>query len=522
MRIELQALDKIKNKEILIFLFCLLIGFALRFYTFEKKSLWLDEIYTFNDSRYGFKDQIQYYEEKPYYLHPPLFFILNHLFYPFTKPERDLRIIPLIFGTLSIPMIYFLARLFSRGIALPCALSLTFMAYHISLSQEGRSYTMLMFLGMAGLYFFMKHLQTSKKWYLLPAAFFFAILLHTSYSSIPFIALSQILWFYRVNEDSKSPCFSSFLIFNGLILLFCLPWLLFLLFNYKGQPIMGHRYRQGLGTFWSILYGILHDWVPHVPLLVVSVTLLILFPVLSKFRKNALVLLSIFILPIGGLYVYCRLFNITHFIASRYFINLLPQFFIALYLSLATIEDRFEQLRKFIRLRFLFIILFTASNLVILPFYYRSEKEDFRGLVTYLKSQLRDGDKIIVGTELYIPGMLYYFGVHPEGRLYLLPSRKVSREEIEYIVPLVMQKRRFIISYSKTYWHRYIADGNRLWVVVNKTMAKEIKKSSIFVLRGYFDGSFLNFNRFPTDASMYLFLWDPQSPEEKGIDMPIE
>ncbi len=41
------------------------------------------------------------------------------------------------------------------------------------------------------------------------------------------------------------------------------------------------------------------------------------------------------------------------------------------------------------RLKLLFVILFIASNLVILPLYYRSEKQDFRGLVTYLKGQLR-------------------------------------------------------------------------------------------------------------------------------------
>jgi hypothetical protein len=40
--------------------------------------------------------------------------------------------------------------------------------------------------------------------------------------------------------------------------------------------------------------------------------------------------------------------------------------------------------------------------------------------------------------------------------------------------------------------------------------------------KGYFDGSFLNFTKFPADASMYLFLLDPKSPGEKGIDMPIE
>src|SRR4030042_5790633 len=136
-----------KQKEILILFLCLFIGFALRFFTFDKKSLWMDEIHTFNEARDGLSGQIKYYKENPASLHPPLFFILTHLFFPFNNPERDLRIIPLIFGTLSILMIYFLSRSFSPPIALPCTISLTFMVYHISLSQDGRSYSFLMFLG---------------------------------------------------------------------------------------------------------------------------------------------------------------------------------------------------------------------------------------------------------------------------------------------------------------------------------------------------------------------------------------
>ena len=127
-----------KQKELIILILCFLIGFVLRFYTFDQKSLWIDEVHTFNDSRDGLKGQLQYYKENPTNLHPPLFYILTHVFYPFAKPERDLRIIPLIFGTLSIPMIYFLSRLFSPAIALPCTLSLVFMTYHIYFSQDGR------------------------------------------------------------------------------------------------------------------------------------------------------------------------------------------------------------------------------------------------------------------------------------------------------------------------------------------------------------------------------------------------
>src|SRR3972149_6633197 len=149
---SLSMVKKMKKKEILLLIVCFLIGFALRFYTFDQKSLWGDEVYTFNDSRDDLNGQIKYYKENSTFLHPPLFFILTHLFYPFEKPERDLRIISLIFGTLSILMIYFISRSFSPQIALPCTLSLALMTYHISLSQDGRMYAFLMFFGLASFF----------------------------------------------------------------------------------------------------------------------------------------------------------------------------------------------------------------------------------------------------------------------------------------------------------------------------------------------------------------------------------
>ncbi len=512
----------VKRKEIVVVIFCLLIAFALRFYTFDRKSLWMDEIHTFNDSRDDLKGQIKFYKENPSYLHPPLFFILTHQFYPFTKPERDLRIIPLIFGTLSIPMIYLLTRQFSPLIALPCALSLIFMTYHISLSQDGRSYSLLMFLGMAGLYFFMKHLKTSKKGYLLLMALFFSVLFYTSYSSIPFIVLSQTLWFYRPSEEAEKPTLYSFLILNGLILLFCLPWIIFLAANYKGQYLMDPFHTEIPGSFGYILYGVLHDWVPHAPLMIISVILLIIFPLFTKFRRNALVLLAVFVLPIGGLYSFCKILNYTHFVASRYFINFLPLFFITLYLSLEAIEIRFEKLRRFLRLKLLFVILFIISNFIILPLYYRSEKQDFRGLSIYLKGHLREGDKIFVGATGYMPPILHYFETYPEHRHHIMRFWMDAEKIIKVQKSFIYQNKIIKIFYAKNCCTEYVADGGRVWIVVDRWTAKKIKESSPSVLKGYFDGSFLNFTRFPTDASIYLLLWDSQSHGEIGIDMPIE
>src|SRR5512139_2041729 len=94
--------DAVRQKEFLILIVCILVGFVLRFYTYDQKSLWLDEIYTLGDSRDDLRGQINFYKDNPTYLQAPLFFIITHQFYPFTKPERDLRIIPLVFGTLCI------------------------------------------------------------------------------------------------------------------------------------------------------------------------------------------------------------------------------------------------------------------------------------------------------------------------------------------------------------------------------------------------------------------------------------
>lgn len=416
---------------------------------------------------------------------------------------------------------YLLARQFSASIALPCAISLAFMTYHISFSQDGRSYSFLMLVAMAGLYLFMKHLKTSNKRYLPLVGILFAILFYTSYSSIPFIIISQILWLYQANGEHKKKKLSSFLILNGVVLFLCLPWIIFLAANYKGDRPMDLFYNDGTGSFWFILSGIFHDWVPYVPLTIASVFLLILLPFFSKDIRNDLILLILFLLPMGSLYVFCQLFRINHFVSSRYFISFLPFFLIILYLSLKAIELKFGKLKKLMRLTLLFVILFMLSNLMTLPFYYRAEKQDVRGLVTYLKRNLQEGDKIFLEDDPLTTAVLHYFGAYPRYRHQPYTFKKISENDIELQTPFVYGNRTFIIYHYKTCCDRYVADGSRLWIIVGKTTAKKLRESSPSVLKGYFDGSFLTISRFPVDGSLFLFLLDPKS-SEKGIDLPIE
>lgn len=522
MKIKVLSLDEIKKKEILILILCLLIGFALRFYTFDRKSLWLDEIYTFEDSRDGFGDQLKFYKENPTFLHPPLFFILTHQFYPFTNPERDLRVIPLIFGTLSIPMIYFLSRSFSSYIALPCTLSLTLMTYHISLSQDGRMYTFLMFFGMASFFTFMRYLKTGHRIYLFLTAISFSILFLTSYSSILFIGISQIFWLCNPNKSAKKRQLSSFFLLNGVTFSLILPWLVFIGLNYHGKPLMNPIEMESPGSFWRILYGVFHDWTGSLPLIVLTILLFTLFPFIAKDRRKAFILLSMFIAPIGGLYLFCKFLKVPHFVASRYFINFLPLFLITIYTSLESVEIKFTRIRRWFRPSLLFVLLFTVSNAMVLPIYYRSEKMDFRGLATYLKNHLREGDEIFVVTTALMPGILSYLGALPPWRHHKASPIMESGQIVGYEIPFVYRKKTFSLIYSERCCNQWIKEGRRLWMIVFKWKAKDMIGKTPAVLKGYFDGRFLNHDHFPADASMYLFLWDPKSPEEKGIDIPIE
>jgi hypothetical protein len=254
--------------------------------------------------------------------------------------------------------------------------------------------------------------------------------------------------------------------------------------------------------------------------MIVSAILVLLFPFFSKPKGKALVLLATFVLPIGGLYLFCKVFNITHFVTSRYFINFLPLFFITIYLSLNALEEIFGRLKKFIRLfpSFLFFLL----HPIWLSFHSITNlKRKTTGPRHLSKGQLR-GDRIFVTSNRNLLGILHYFGVYPEGRHYLFPFRRDAEGGIEFNVPFIYKDKTFIIDHSKTCCSQYVFDKNRLWIVAGRGSFKEISKNPLFVLKGYFDGSFSNLTKFPEDASMYLLLLDPKSPGENGIKVPVE
>ena len=122
------------------------VGASLRLYGLEFQSLWQDEgfqyyIATQNSMGKLFQQSLSF--------HPPLSFIVNHLFLLLGDSDFLLRLPSTLCGIASLPILYVLGReLTSKKAAVFAVFVLAFSPFHIWYSQEARMYSQLLFLSL--------------------------------------------------------------------------------------------------------------------------------------------------------------------------------------------------------------------------------------------------------------------------------------------------------------------------------------------------------------------------------------
>ena len=132
---------KIDYRILLALLFIFATG--LRFYGLSDKSLWADEITSYITARQGFLMAFKFA------FHPPLHYFLSTISINIHDSVFFFRLPSAICGSLSCLLIFFLAnKLFSRRVALASALLLTCSPFHLHYSQDGRMYSLMMFLAL--------------------------------------------------------------------------------------------------------------------------------------------------------------------------------------------------------------------------------------------------------------------------------------------------------------------------------------------------------------------------------------
>lgn len=159
MRARLLRLDP----AVLILIFFTAFGFALRFYDLGSQSLWYDEGYSIQAALAMLDGGSPVLPSGWFYSHGLLNTgIMAGSMGIFGETELAARLPSVIFGTLTIPLVfYFARRIGGTRVALIAAFIVTFLALEIAWSRQARMYQQLQFFYILSLYLF--YLCTQKR-----------------------------------------------------------------------------------------------------------------------------------------------------------------------------------------------------------------------------------------------------------------------------------------------------------------------------------------------------------------------
>jgi uncharacterized membrane protein len=143
----------------------IIVGGALRFHRLDAQSLWLDEGLQYYVATNNSIADILFTRMRSF--HPPLSFLVNHIFLSVHESEFFLRLPSVLFGIASLPLAYMLAReLTSTRIALFSVALLALSPFHIWYSQEGRMYSQMLFFSLLSSAFLLQALKQGKaRWW---------------------------------------------------------------------------------------------------------------------------------------------------------------------------------------------------------------------------------------------------------------------------------------------------------------------------------------------------------------------
>ncbi len=230
-----------KRASAAIILFLILIlGIALRIYDLDGESIWYDE----GDSVYLARmTPFQVIMNPSSHDHPPLYYFLMHRWIKaFGDSVFSMRLPSAIFGILSIFMIYAVGRsIFDEKVSLLSAAILALSPFHIHYSQELRMYTIVTFLALVSMYFFLRLIKRSSFRDSVVYIISTVLLLYTHYSSF-FIILIQNIYFiimYFSLKERGGISFLKWLLRQLILIISYLPWLMVLMLQIAKMENMG-------------------------------------------------------------------------------------------------------------------------------------------------------------------------------------------------------------------------------------------------------------------------------------------
>ncbi len=417
---------KIKNIHIILLLVILIMSFFLRIYKLADKPVWYDEAVSIAHAEkpvpfYIFSPRVNY---KPVY-----FFLLKGWISAFGEDAFNLRLFSVIWGVLSVLLIYLLARLmFNRQTGIIAAFLLAISVFHIFHCQQIRQFSFITFLGILSVFLLFKFKENKNLFYLFmlglvnilminthPYGFFIIIaelvfgviqfkgkiLFSWGLAQIPLIFFI-VLWFILPNKEHLNS------------MLWWIPRLdgCSLIETFNTLSWGGPRYGLDDILIWGGEFELKYSAVIRVfaySSLVISVVyfVLLISGVMRKLSKDAhdkiCFLLFWLLTPVLISFV-LSLISKTSIYSIKHLIITLPAFYILIARGLSLLGLK---TRSFI---LVIVVLFNMAPLGIM--YNNYFLTDWKSGAEYLKSNIKDNEAVIISALHEIVPFYYYFNNH--------------------------------------------------------------------------------------------------------------
>ena len=385
----------------------LVVATFLRFFRIDFQSLWMDELYTLNvaSPEHSFSEiisEVNLRESYPYLY----FFMMNILFHIFGDTSIVVRIPSVIFGIMSVWMLYKIGKeLYSKNAGLIAAALLTFNQYALYHAQDGRAYSFYLLGLLFSYYCFIKFLKDSNKKNLIWYALSTGLLLNTNFFSVLNVLAQGIFMLFvlfTLDKEERNSYFKKILVAVGIIFLFFIPnaYKFYLLTKLKvswipqaSDEALVSILKEIIGSsiYLIFIYSILFTYFmvklfnqKNTKKAKEFLSNKLVFSYLITFSWIAFVLLIIVVKSYTGSSIYL----------SRYFMSILPPFLIIVSIALASVKN------ISVRLSFLALLLFFLSFdlIVVKKFYHTPIKSQFREATDMVK--FYNPNKDVVYTSL--------------------------------------------------------------------------------------------------------------------------
>ncbi len=234
-------------KTVIFLVLIIIIGALLRIWHLDKpEGLWFDEMNTYIEAKMPLNELIQLFFKK--HIHTPLFYILLHFWMNmFGEADLILRVLPVIFGTLTIPVIYLCAKeLNCKKTALWAAFFIAINSLLIYYSQEVRIYSLTALFSSLITLFLLRMNNNPSKTNILCLALANAGLLYTHSISFVFVFFEFLIfgaYFFLKRKNSFKP-----LLLSGFFAFLLYTPLLYKIFNMVSD---GVKYSGIVAQWWS-------------------------------------------------------------------------------------------------------------------------------------------------------------------------------------------------------------------------------------------------------------------------------